>query len=75
MNKKKRTNAQRTVITAANGKDTTVDSLTSEARSSGIFIKPGTESKENYSQSWVLGRLRHNDMKVAQKLTDFAATL
>ena len=75
MIKKNRTKAQRTVITAADNIDTSVDCLTSEARASGIFIKPGTESKENYSQTWVLGRLRHNDMKVAQKLTDFAATL
>ena len=75
MNKKKRTNAQRVVIAAAGSKDTTVDCLTSEARSSGMFIKPGTESKENYSQSWVLDRLRHNDMRVAQKLTNFAGTL
>ncbi len=75
MNKKKRTNAQRTAILAATNKDTTVDCLTNEARSSGIFIKPGTESKENYSQSWVLGRLRQNDDKVAKKLVKFAATL
>ena len=75
MIKKNRTEAQRTVIEAATGKDTTVDCLTNEARSSGIFIKPGTESKESYSQTWVLGRLRQNDKKVAQKLTNFAATL
>ena len=75
MNKKKWTPAQIQVRSAADSKLTTTDSLTTEAISSGIFIKPGTESKENYSQSWVLGRLRHNDMKVAQKLTDYAATL
>ena len=75
MHKKNRTIAQKTVITAATNKDTTVDCLTSEARSRGIFIKPGTESKENYSQSWVLSRLRHNDMKVAKKLVDFAAMI
>jgi len=69
----KRTEAQRTAITAAVSKDRSLDCLTNEARSSGIFIKPGTE--ENYSQSWVIDRLRRNDKKVAQRLVEFAATI
>ncbi len=73
MTKVKRTDAQRTAITAAVSKDMSLDCLTNEARSSGIFIKPGTA--ENYSQSWVIDRLRRNDKKVAQKLVEFSATI
>ena len=75
MNKKNRTEAQRAVRAVADGKDLSADCLTREAISSGIFIKPGTDSKESYSQSWVLGRLRQNDKKVAKKLVEFAAAI
>ena len=68
---KKRTNAQRLVMKAAFDKDTSVHHLTNTAAFSGIFIKPGT--KEKYSYSWVVDRLRHNDMKVANKLIEFAS--
>ena len=39
----------------------------------GVFIKPGTT--ENYSQSWVESRLRHNDKKVAGKIVRFSASI
>ena len=68
-----RTDAQRQAIKAAVNKDMSLHHLTNEALSGGIFIKPGT--KDNYSQSWVIDRLRHNDMKVANKLVEFAATI
>lgn len=68
-----RTNAQTTVFVAAAGKGISFEHLTNRALSGEIFIKPGT--KYSYSLSWVINRLRHNDMKVAQKLITFAATL
>ena len=63
------------LLNLSDGKDLSADCLTREAISSGIFIKPGTDSKESYSQSWVLGRLRQNDKKVAKKLVEFAAAI
>jgi hypothetical protein len=69
----KRTDAQRLVIKAAFSKDISASHLTNTAAFSGIFIKPGT--KDKYSQSWIIDRLRHNDLKVAKKLEDFAKTL
>ena len=68
-----RTSAQITVSVAAASKGISLERLTNKALSGEIFIKPGT--KYSYSLSWIINRLRHNDMKVAQKLTDFAATL
>ncbi len=68
-----RTDAQITVSVAAAGKGISAERLTNKALSGEIFIKPGT--KDSYSLSWVINRLRHNDKKVAHKLTDFAATL
>ncbi len=68
-----RTDAQIAVSVASAGKGISLERLTNKALSGEIFIKPGT--RNSYSLSWVINRLRHNDMKVAQKLTDFAATL
>lgn len=70
----KRTPAQKLVIQAAFNKDISSHHLTNKAAFSGIFIKPGTKD-ENYSQSWVVDRLRQNDMRVANKLVEFAKTL
>ncbi len=68
-----RTVAQITVFVAAANKGISLERLTNKALSGEIFIKPGT--KNSYSLSWVINRLRYNDMRVAKKLTNFADTL
>ncbi len=73
MTTEERTEAQRTVIIAAAGKDMSLERLTNKALSGGIFIKPGTN--DSYSLSWVINRLRHNDKKVSGKLIEFSNTI
>lgn len=68
-----RTKAQTKVFTAAAGKAISFWELTSKALSNGILNKPGT--KDEYSLSWVIARLRQNDSKVADKLVEYADTL
>ena len=69
----KRTEAHKLARLAAEEADTFLEPLTYDAISSGIFKKPGKDT--DYSFSWIIGRLKDNDMKVAQKLIDLAATL
>ena len=69
----KRTEAQRAARMAAERKDISFERLTNLAISSGVFIKPGTN--ENYSLSWIIGRLRLNDMKIAEKLVKHSTTI
>ncbi len=73
MGKTKRTEAQITARLAAEKKGISLERLTYLAILGEVFVKPGTS--DNYSHSWVDSRLRHNDKKVANKLTTFAATL
>ena len=68
-----RTDAQIAVSVASAGKGISLERLTNKALSGEIFIKPGT--KDSYSLSWVINRLRHNDMKVAKKLVEFSSTI
>ena len=68
-----RTNAQIAVSVAAAGKGISLERLTNKALSDEILNKPGT--KNSYSLSWVINRLRHNDMKVSEKLVNYADTL
>jgi len=68
-----RTEAQTSVFTAAATKGISFEKLTSKAFSNGVLNKPGT--KDEYSLSWVIARLRKNDSKVADKLVGYADTL
>ena len=68
-----RSEAHKLARLAAEKKCISLERLTNMAISRGIFIKPG--SSEKYSLSWVNNRLRQNDIKVAKKLIDYAATL
>lgn len=67
-----RTEAHRKARLAAEESGTFLEPLTYDAITCGIFKKPGKDS--DYSFSWVIGRLKNNDMKVAKKLIKFAAT-
>lgn len=69
---KKRTEAHKSARLAAENKDISLERLTNNAISSGIFAKG---DGENFSLSWVNARLRSNDLKVAKKLIEFAATI
>jgi len=68
----KRPEAHRLARLAAEEAGTFLEPLTYDAISSGLFKKPGKNT--NYSFSWVIGRLKNNDKKVAKKLIDFAET-
>jgi len=69
----KRTKAQIKARTAAEEKGISLEKLAKLATYSGKFEKYGTD--EDYSFSWIDGRLRLNDDKVAQKLVEHANTL
>lgn len=69
----KRTRAHRQARIASEIIDMNLESLTKKAISSGIFKKPG--SSENYGYSWIYNRLTRNDLRVANKLVDFAEKL
>lgn len=69
----KRTTAQIKARTAAEQKGIPLEELARLATNSGKFEKHGTD--EDYSFSWIDGRLRLNDDKVAQKLVEYANTL
>ena len=69
----RRTEEQTRVFTAAASKGLSFWQLTSQALSNGILNKPGT--KDEYSLSWVIARLKQNDNKVANKLVEYADTL
>jgi len=71
---KERTEAQRMAFSAAADKNRSLEGLTNEAISSGIFMKAG-KNNGSYSLAWILGRLRLNDDRVSKKLIEFANTL
>lgn len=68
-----RTGEQTRAFTAAAAKGRSLEKLISQALSDGVLNKPGT--KEEYSLSWVIGRLRKDDSKIADKLVEYANTL
>ena len=70
---KKRTKAHKDARLAAENAETHLQPLTYGAISGGIFKKPGLD--ENYSFSWVMGELRRNNIKVAEKLVQYAQNL
>ena len=71
--KRKRTESQIRARSAAESKGESLESLANLAIKKGDFPKPGVEG--NYSFSWIDGRLRANDDKVADKLISHANTL
>ena len=66
-----RTNAQRMARMASEKRDMSLEHLMNIAIRDGVFPKPGT-TDENYSSSWIDGRLRLNDMNVAEKLQEYS---
>lgn len=68
-----RTDEQIKVFTAAASKGLSFWQLTSKALSDGVLNRPGT--KDEYSISWVIARLKQGDQKVAQKLVEYSNTL
>lgn len=69
----RRTKAHRIARLAAEKKDLSLDRLTRNAISCGIFRKPGENG--NYSYSWVMARLKDNDLVVAEKLVKHSTTI
>ena len=70
---KKRTKAHNSARLAAEKAETCLEPLTYKAISDGIFRKPGLD--EDYSFSWVIGELKQNNDKVAEKLIEYAQNL
>ena len=69
----KRTKAHKTARIAAEQVEMSLDRLTNKALLGELFINPST--KESYSVSWVKSRLKENDMRVAEKLSNYAKNL
>jgi hypothetical protein len=69
----KKSNSEVNVLKSAIEKGYNIDSLTHCAISKGIFPKHGTN--ENYSASWVKGRLKLDDIKVTEKLIEFCSNI
>ena len=73
---KKRTKAHNDARLAAEKAGEFLEPLTYKAISGGIFKKPGLDEKDtDYSFSWVMGELRRNNDKVAEKLIKYAKNL
>lgn len=69
----KRTEAHQIARVAAAKKDISLDRLTRNCISCGIFVKPGENG--NYSHSWIMDRLKANDLVVAEKIVKHSTTI
>ena len=69
----KRTKAHKEARLTAESKDLSLEKLIGKSILDGVFKKPG--ENDNYSLSWVLSRLKNNDMIVSGKLKKYSDSI